>query len=98
MQTRLQRAAYAMRRAATMSLFDVLFGRPIATKEDRAERVGVARGVAILGLDALASAAYGPEALLTVLIPLGAGALAHLLGVMVFIVPIKSATHTKRSS
>jgi amino acid transporter len=55
----------------TMSLSDFLFGRPLATEEDEGQRVGPIAGVPVLGLDALASAAYGPEALLTVLLPLG---------------------------
>jgi amino acid transporter len=54
-----------------MSLADILFGKPLATEEDEGERVGPVTGVSILGLDALASASYGPEALLTVLLPLG---------------------------
>jgi amino acid transporter len=54
-----------------MSLADILFGKPLATEEDEGERVGPLTGVSILGLDALASASYGPEALLTVLLPLG---------------------------
>jgi len=64
-----------------MSIIDVLFGRPLATSEERAEHVGPAKGVPIFGLDALSSAAYGPEAALTLLIPLG------LMGVH-YIVPI----------
>ncbi len=35
-------------------------------------------GIPLLGLDALGSAAYGPEAALTVLIPLGAAGLAYI--------------------
>ena len=54
-----------------MSLIDLLFGRPLATDEDRAQRVGVSSGIPIFGLDALGSAAYGPEAALTILLPLG---------------------------
>jgi amino acid transporter len=61
-----------------MRLANFLFGRPIPTDEDEVERVGPLPGVGVLGLDALASAAYGPEALLTALIPLGAAALEHL--------------------
>ena len=49
----------------------MLFGRPLATDEDKAERIGPARGIPVFGLDALSSAAYGPEAALTLLIPLG---------------------------
>jgi amino acid transporter len=54
-----------------MSISERLFGRPLRSDEEGAERIGVLTGVAVLGLDALASAAYGPEAALTVLIPLG---------------------------
>src|SRR3984957_1611470 len=54
-----------------MSLLDFVFGRPLASDEDKDERVGPLAGVSVFGLDALSSAAYGPEAALTVLIPLG---------------------------
>src|ERR1700722_3519811 len=55
-----------------MSLSDYLFGRRLATYEEGEQRVGVLAGIPMLGLDALGSAAYGPEAALTLLIPLGA--------------------------
>ncbi|MCU1308548.1 MAG: amino acid permease-associated region [Acidobacteriaceae bacterium] len=54
-----------------MSFIDVLLGRPLASTEERAEKIGTLAGIPIFGLDALGSAAYGPEAALTVLIPLG---------------------------
>jgi amino acid transporter len=54
-----------------MSLTDTLIGRPLATSEERAEHIGVAAGIPIFGLDGLTSAAYGPEAAMTLLIPLG---------------------------
>ncbi|HUD64028.1 MAG TPA: APC family permease [Candidatus Sulfotelmatobacter sp.] len=54
-----------------MNLVDTLFGRPLATEEEKAERIGPLKGIPIFGLDALSSAAYGPEAALTLLIPLG---------------------------
>ena len=54
-----------------MRIVDLLFGRPLASSEERAEHVGPAAGIPIFGLDALSSAAYGPEAALTLLIPLG---------------------------
>ncbi|MBV9611862.1 MAG: APC family permease [Acidobacteriaceae bacterium] len=62
-----------------MSLLDLLLGRPLATSEERAEQIGALQGVPIFGLDALASAAYGPEAALTLLIPLGLAGSAHVL-------------------
>jgi amino acid transporter len=64
-----------------MGVVDFLLGRPIATERDAVERVGPLKGVGILGLDALGSAAYGPEALLTVLLPLGAAGL-HYMGML----------------
>lgn len=54
-----------------MSIRDLLFGRPLRTEEEATQRIGPLRGIPLLGLDALASAAYGPEAALTVLLPLG---------------------------
>jgi amino acid transporter len=61
-----------------MSLVDLLFGRPLASDEEGEQRVGVWAGIPMLGLDALGSAAYGPEAALTLLIPLGAAGLAYI--------------------
>jgi amino acid transporter len=54
-----------------MSFTDSIFGKPLATSEERAEHIGVAAGIPIFGLDGLTSAAYGPEAAMTLLIPLG---------------------------
>ncbi len=62
-----------------MSLADFLFGRRLATWEDREEKIGPAAGIPIFGLDALSSAAYGPEAALTLLIPLGAAGISNIL-------------------
>ncbi|HEV2280923.1 MAG TPA: APC family permease [bacterium] len=61
-----------------MSLADLLLGKPLATSEERAERVGPASGIGIFGLDALSSAAYGPEAALTLLLPLGAAGVLYM--------------------
>jgi amino acid transporter len=52
-------------------LFRFVFGRPLATAERGKQKVGPLQGVPILGLDALGSASYGPEAALAVLLPLG---------------------------
>jgi amino acid transporter len=65
-------------------ILNFCFGRPLATSEERAEHIGPLAGVPIFGLDALSSAAYGPEAALTLLIPLG------LMGVK-YIVPVSTA-------
>ncbi|HXM23587.1 MAG TPA: APC family permease [Terriglobales bacterium] len=70
-----------------MNILDLVVGKPIKTSDERAEQIGPAQGVSIFGLDALSSAAYGPEAALSLLIPLG------LLGVR-FIIPISAAIIT----
>jgi len=70
--------------AISTRVLNLCFGRPLATSEERAEHIGPIAGIPIFGLDALSSAAYGPEAALTLLIPLG------LLGVH-YIVPVSGA-------
>src|SRR5580704_1662535 len=67
-----------------MGLINVLFGRPLASSEDEGQRITPTQGIPTFGLDALSSAAYGPEAALTILLPLG------LLGVH-YIVPLTFA-------
>jgi amino acid transporter len=62
-----------------MSVTEILFGRPLASEEERAESVDTVTAIPVLGLDALASAAYGPEAALTVLLPLGLAGV-HYIG------------------
>ena len=57
--------------ASRPNILNLLLGRPLATSEERAEHIGPIAGIPIFGLDALSSAAYGPEAALTLLIPLG---------------------------
>ena len=64
-----------------MSLFDRLLGRALATNEEEGEKIGVGAGIPILGLDGLSSAAYGPEAALAILLPLGTVGLAYLVPV-----------------
>jgi amino acid transporter len=70
-----------------MNILDLIVGKPIKTSDERAEQIGIQAGIPIFGLDALSSAAYGPEAALSLLIPLG------LLGVQ-YIVPISAAIIT----
>ncbi len=62
-----------------MTILDALLGRPLATWEDRAEKIGAPQGIPIFGLDALSSAAYGPEAAMTLLIPLGMAGVHYVL-------------------
>jgi len=58
----------------------------MATEEEKAERIGPAKGIPIFGLDALSSAAYGPEAALTLLIPLGMAGAAYVWPITIGIV------------
>jgi len=64
-----------------MSVLDFLFGRRLASDEQKDQRIGVAAGLPALGLDGLSSSAYGPEAALTILLPLGAAGLHYILPV-----------------
>ncbi|MCL5005100.1 MAG: APC family permease, partial [Acidobacteria bacterium] len=68
------------------SLADAVFGRPLASSEERAQRISSGAGVPIFGLDALSSAAYGPEAALTLLIPLGVAGVAYILPISLCII------------
>src|SRR5277367_6706231 len=65
-----------------MAIQDRIFGKPLATSEERAEQIGVGAGIPIFGLDALTSAAYGPEAALALLIPLGMVGTQYLLPII----------------
>ena len=79
---------HARSRPAKRSLADLVIGRRLASSEEDGQRIGPLSGVAVLGLDALSSAAYGPEAALTLLLPLGAAGIAHLLPITALIVGI----------
>jgi amino acid transporter len=61
-----------------VSFLDQVLGKPLATSQEEDQKIGVIAGVPILGLDGLSSSAYGPEAALTVLIPLGSLGLLYI--------------------
>src|SRR5690349_23193674 len=71
-----------------MSLGDLLLGKPLANYEDSEQRLGPLEGIGVFGLDALSSAAYGPEAALTLLIPLGAMGIVYVLPISVSILAL----------
>jgi amino acid transporter len=71
-----------------MTIRDVLFGKPLPTWGERAEQLGVGPGIPIFGLDALSSAAYGPEAALTLLIPLGAAGIAYIVPISASVIAL----------
>ncbi len=71
-----------------MSALDWLLGRPLSNDEAEHQQIGPLAGIPVLGLDALSSAAYGPEAALTLLIPLGAAGLAYVGPISALIIGI----------
>jgi amino acid transporter len=74
-----------------MSWKSVLLGRRLATDEQAEQKIGVWAGVPALGLDGLGSSSYGPEAALTILIPLAAAGphyLVPLTGVLLVLLAL----------
>jgi Amino acid permease len=69
-------------------LADYLFGRRLAAQEQEEQLIGPLAAVPVLGLDALGSAAYGPEAALTLLIPLGALGLTQVIPISFTIIAL----------
>jgi amino acid transporter len=74
-------------------MLDFVFGRPLSSDEDKDERVGPLAGVSVFGLDALSSAAYGPEAALTVLIPLGVAGIGFSLPITIAVSAILTVVY-----
>src|SRR5215470_2597719 len=71
-----------------MAFLDWLLGRHLHDHEEEAQHIGPAAGIPVLGLDALASAAYGPEAALTLLLPVGAAGIGYIAPITAVIVGI----------
>src|SRR5271168_321928 len=76
-----------------MKLLDLCFGNPLAASDERAEQLGIATGIPIFGLDALSSAGYGPEAALTLLIPLGAAGLGFIIPISISIIALLAVVY-----
>lgn len=76
-----------------MAVLDKLVGRPLASEEDRQQRVGVLAGVPTFGLDALGSAAYGPEAALTILIPAMAAGIPYVVPISITIIVLLNVVY-----
>jgi amino acid transporter len=66
-----------------MSVLTVLLGRRLSNTEVGGEKITEVEGVPAMGLDALSSAAYGPEAALTILVPLGAAGLTQIVPITI---------------
>jgi len=71
-----------------VSLKTTLLGRRLANWQAEHVKIGVWRGLPVLGLDGLASAAYGPEAALTILLPLGAAGLRFIAPITAVILAV----------
>jgi amino acid transporter len=70
----------------SIKIIDLLFGKPLSTTEERGQRLGPLAGIPVFGLDALSSAAYGPEAGLALLIAFGALGVACVVPITIAIV------------
>ena len=77
-----------------MSIGDLLLGKPLANYEDSEQRLGPLAGIGVFGLDALSSAAYGPEAALTLLIPLGAAGVQYVVPISFSIIALLIIVYT----
>ena len=58
-----------------MALLELLIGRRLANREAEQRKITTIEGLPAIGLDGLASSAYGPEAALMILLPVGAAGL-----------------------
>ena len=69
-----------------MAFLDLLIGRRLANHDQDARKIGWFEAVPAMGLDGLGSASYGPEAALTIMIPLGLAGLNWIGAIMAPIV------------
>jgi amino acid transporter len=69
-----------------MTLNDLLFGKPLRSSDEAGEKLGPIGGLSVFGLDALSSAAYGPEAALTLMIPLAAAGITYIVPITASII------------
>jgi amino acid transporter len=71
---------------STTGLSTLLFGRPLRSDAEAEQQIGPVQGIPVLGLDALASASYGPEAALTILLVAGTAASRAIVPVVACLV------------
>ncbi len=71
-----------------MSFIDKIIGRPLASGQRKKQALSVMTGVPALGLDSLASTAYGPEAALMILLPTGLAGLHYFPIISILIVAV----------
>ena len=70
-----------------------IFGRRLSNAEGGGQKIGATAGLAAMGLDGLSSAAYGPEAAMAILLPLGAASLGLVLPVMLAVLVLLGALY-----
>ena len=61
-----------------MSLLKIILGRRLANEEYAERKISAFEGLPAMGLDGLGSSSYGPEAAMTVLVPLGAAGTVYV--------------------
>jgi amino acid transporter len=71
-----------------MPFWEKILGRRLSVEERKKQELTIITGVPALGLDSLASTAYGPEAALLILLPLGLSGLHFFLTIQILIVII----------
>lgn len=71
-----------------MGVREFLFGKALRSDAEAAEQIGAPQGIPVLGLDALASASYGPEAALTILLVVSAAASQAIVPVILAIIAL----------
>lgn len=76
-----------------MPLLNLLLGRRLANADQAERKIGWIAGVPAMGLDGLGSSSYGPEASLTVMIPLGALGLGYIGWVIALVVLLLAALY-----
>ena len=71
-----------------LSLWSHVVGKPLRADELSHEEITATEGLAALSLDALTSVAYGPEAMMLVLVTAGSAALGYVLPITIAIVTL----------
>jgi amino acid transporter len=71
-----------------LAILDLLLGRRLANRDFESRKIGALEGIPAMGLDALGSSAYGPEAALAIVAPLGLAGSSDLAWVMVPIIAL----------
>ncbi|MCE0723103.1 MULTISPECIES: APC family permease [Legionella] len=71
-----------------MSFINRIFGKPLSLKSKKQQELSILTGVPAIGLDSLASTAYGPEAALVMLLPAGIIGLHYFFPISLLVVVV----------